>query len=161
MMGVGFAVSASTLVGQALGRRDPRMARRAFWLCALFAMSIMGIIGSVLAAAPGWFLGHFSREREFLGIGIPLLIIAAIEQPMIGATATLSGGLRGAGDTLSPTISQFYGTLGVRVGIGYLLAFHYKMGIQGMYWATVIDWTVRAAILTALVLGGRWKSIRV
>jgi len=161
MLSVGFTVSASTMVGQALGRGDAAMARRVFWLCALFAMTLMGSLGIVFALVPGWLLGWFAKGQGFLDIAVPLLLIASIEQPMMGAAATLSGGLRGAGDTVSPTISQFFGTLGVRVGIGYFLAFHLGLGIQGVYWGTLIDWTVRASILTVFVLRGRWKTVRV
>ncbi len=161
MMGVGFAVAASTMVGQFLGRSDPRNAGRALWLCTAFAMSIMGLLGILFCLFPGVILSRFSEGREFLSIAIPLLIIAAIEQPMLGAATTLSGGLRGAGDTLSPTISQAFGTLGVRVGIGYVLAFPMEMGIQGIYWATVIDWTLRTAILAALIARGRWRRVQV
>lgn len=159
MIGAGLAVSSSTLVGQSLGRRETATAARAFQLCALLAASLMGTLGIVYAAIPHHLLGWFSMRPGFIELAVPLMIIAAIEQPLIGIAATLGAGLRGAGDTFSPTIAQLVGNLGFRIGFGYLLAFHFGLGIQGIYWATVIDWFLRTLVLTGFILRGRWRSI--
>jgi len=157
MIGAGFAVSASTLVGQSLGRRDSRTALLAFKLCAWLAIVLMGMLGILLSTFPQWLLGWFSHEADFLALAVPLLLIAALEQPMIGLGSTLSGGLRGAGDTISPTLAQLGGNIVVRVGLGYTLGFLAGLGVAGIYWATLIDWSLRSVILLARLAGGHWK----
>lgn len=160
--GAGFAVAASTLVGQALGRRDQSLALRAMALCLVFAVVTMGTLGILYSLAPQWFL-HWFLPRDanpaFTWLAVQLLLIAAIEQPLLGATQTLGGSLRGAGDTLSPTYAQLAGTITVRLALGWLLGYHLGMGVVGLYLATVIDWGVRAAFLGWCVLRGRWRRI--
>lgn len=157
MIGAGFSVAASTMVGQSLGRRDPRSAVLAFAWCAWFSAVSMATLGIIYALIPEALLSWFSREKDFLSIAIPLLIIVSIEQPLIGAAATLSGGLRGAGDTLSPSLAQLFGNILIRVGGGYFLSVRLGMGVQGVYWATVADWGMRFVVLFSLVLRGRWR----
>jgi Na+-driven multidrug efflux pump len=162
--GGGFAVAASTLVGQALGRRDPALALRAMWLCLVLAITAMGTLGIIFSTTPEWFLHWFSPKDAgpvFMLLAIQLLLIAAIEQPLLGATQTLGGCLRGAGDTLSPTLAQLIGTIAVRLGLGYWLAYPMGLGIIGLYFATIIDWGARATFLAACVLGGRWRRVKV
>lgn len=162
--GTGFAVAASTLVGQSLGRRDPGLASRAMALCLVLSISVMGTMGIIFSIAPEWFLHWFAPTdagAAFTFLAIQLLLIAAIEQPLLGMTQTLSGSLRGAGDTLSPTLAQLLGTIGVRLGLGWWLAYPMGLGIVGLYIATIIDWGTRAAFLGACVLGGRWRRVNV
>lgn len=160
--GAGFAVAASTLVGQALGRRDPALALRAMGLALSLAIVTMGTLGILFSLAPTWFLQWYlprDADPAFMLLAVQLLLIAAVEQPLLGATQTLSGSLRGAGDTLSPTYAQLAGTITVRLAMGWLLGVHMGMGVVGLYLATVIDWGVRAGFLGWCVLRGRWRRI--
>ncbi len=161
--GAGFAVAAGTLVGQALGRRDQQLALRAMSLSLLMAAVTMGTFGILYCVAPQWFLRWFlpsDASPAFVWLAVQLLLVAAMEQPLLGATQTLGGSLRGAGDTLSPTIAQLVGTISVRLGLGWFLGVHLGWGGVGLYLATVIDWGVRAGFLAWCVWRGRWRRIR-
>ncbi len=160
MAGYGVSIAASTLVGQALGARDKEKALRSFSMCISIGMSIMGFIGILLCLFPEWFLGWFvSDQREaFMGIGIPLMIITALSQPLTASTMVLANGLRGAGETTYPFIAQMIGVIGIRAGLGYLLAFPLNLGLQGIYIAMAFDWVVRTAILALIVLKGNWSE---
>ncbi|MDX2174853.1 MAG: MATE family efflux transporter [Candidatus Sumerlaeia bacterium] len=160
--GAGFAFAAGTLVGQCLGRRDKALALRSMQLCVLFAVVVMGGLGICFAAFPGVFVRAFlppDAGPDFAYTATILLLIVAVEQPVLGATQVLGGSLRGAGDTLSPTIAQIAGTVCVRLGLGYYLAFGLGWGVVGLYWATVVDWTLRTSVLSYLVFRGRWSRI--
>lgn len=159
--GWGVAIATSAMVGQALGARKVGLAKRLFSLNTTITMSIMGIAGLVMVLVPTFLLGLFRLEQPVMDIATMLLFIVAMEQSMMGATMTLGGGLRGAGDTFPPFVVQLVGTIGMRVGFGYLLGWTFGMGIEGVYWATAIDWTVRAIVLLFFVLRGRWQTIKV
>lgn len=156
--GFGISIAAATLVGQALGGRSPGDARRAWGVCLMLGMGTMGLMGIVMCLAPEWFMYWFgSKENAGLSaIAIPLLILAAVEQPFIGATLVLANGLRGAGSTLAPLAAQMIGVTIIRLGLGYYLAFPLGMGMIGIYYATIADWVFRAAVLGLIVARGRW-----
>lgn len=159
--GWGVAVAASAMVGQSLGARRPLLARRIFSLTNTLAMVVMGLAGIVMALFPDALLGVFRLEDQVLDIGRYLLFIVAMEQCFIAATMTLAGGLRGAGDTFPPFVVQLVGTIGTRLGVGYLLAWPLGMGIEGVYWGTVIDWLLRAMVLGWFVWRGKWAQVKV
>ena len=163
LAGFGISIAAATLVGQALGAKSPDNARRSFAHCFSLAFVLMGFIGLMFTLFPDWFLGWFvaSDAEDFTAFAVPLMIIVSIEQPFIGAGNVLANGLRGAGETTSPLIAQLFGVIGARVGGGYLLAFPAGLGMEGLYWATVMDWTLRTAILGVVVLRGKWQNIEV
>ena len=159
--GWGVAVAASAMVGQALGARRPRLARRIFSLTNTMAIAIMGLAGIIMALAPQALLGVFRLEDRVLDIASVLIFIIALEQCFIAAAMTLAGGLKGAGDTLPPFVVQLVGTIGTRIGVGYVLAWPMGLGIEGVYWGTVIDWFLRAAVLAWFVWRGKWQHIKV
>lgn len=158
MAGVGFAISASTLVGQSLGRGEVRTAMRAFQVTCLLAIVVMGFLGMGMCLFAEELIRLFRGDSGMMLLGVPIMILAGVQQPVIGTTMALAGGLRGSGDTLSPTISQLFGTFLVRLGLGYWLAFPMGMGVVGIYWATVVDWSLRTAILAYFVHRGKWRE---
>lgn len=160
MAGVGFATAAATLVGQALGMGDVVLARRAFRRTTGLAVAVMAMVavGLVLVGRP--LLGFFCREPEVVELAYALLMIAAIEQPLLAIAMTLAGGLRGAGETVSPMVASFVGNFVVRIVATYWLAFPMGLGIYGVVIGTIVDWLVRAAILWAGYARERWARIQ-
>jgi Na+-driven multidrug efflux pump len=73
----------------------------------------------------------------------------------------LAASLRGAGLTMAPFLSQLIGTIAIRIGLGWLLAFHLGWGLEGIYWATVADWGMRTLVLGIIAFRGTWKQVRV
>lgn len=161
MAGFGFAVAAATLVGQSLGRRSIELARKSFHKTTMYCVFVMSGIAVVLICGGQNIIALFARDPVVAGYARILLIIAAVEQPLLGIFMTLSGGIRGAGDTVSPMICSFVGNVLVRVFIVYWLTFTLKLGIYGIYLGTVIDWTVRTSLLFLLYRRGRWMRIAI
>jgi len=162
MAGFGFTIAASTLVGQSLGQSNVPLARLSFQLSTRYCILLMSGIGILLIAFGGAIVNLFAWGNDAVStVALPLLIIAAVEQPLLGAAMSMGGGLRGAGDTFSPMLSSFVGNVIVRVGVCYLLAFPMGLGIYGIYIGTVIDWMVRALILLYFYRRGRWATIKI
>ncbi|CAN5175704.1 MATE family efflux transporter [soil metagenome] len=161
--GFGVSVATATLVGQSLGAGSLKDARRFFSISVSFAVSLMAGAAIIFASAPGWFLGWFapSPDAAYLPLAIAGILVMAIEQPFIAAGMVLAGGLRGAGMTKAPFVTQLIGAVGVRLGLGYLFGFVWGYGLIGIYWATVLDWVLRTVILSAIALGRSWERIKV
>ncbi|MCB2155121.1 MATE family efflux transporter [bacterium] len=159
--GFGVAVATATMIGQALGARKIALASRLFSLNVVVTMVIMGVMGILFVVFPGWFLDWFDVQGNVRDIGLMLMFLIGLQQCFIGSAMTLSGGLRGAGDTLPPFLTQIVGTIGMRIGLGYLLGYKLGMGIAGVYWGTVFDWLMRTIVLVYFVWRGKWKHIDV
>ncbi|MCC6546444.1 MATE family efflux transporter [Candidatus Sumerlaeota bacterium] len=157
--GFGISVAASTLIGQALGAGSRNEARRAMGACVTLSATLMGTAGLLFALWPEWFLGWFTGadSSRFIVVAIPLFFLTAIQQPLIGMTGVLAGGLRGAGQTKAPLIAQMIGVVGVRIGVAYYFAFVRGWGMEGIYVAMVCDWVMRATLLGIIVLRGKWE----
>jgi Na+-driven multidrug efflux pump len=70
-----------------------------------------------------------------------------------------SGGLRGAGDTMSPLWATLVGTLVIGPGLAWLLALRLGMGPAGV-WIGMLASMLAQAIYTGVVFrAGRWKKI--
>ena len=79
--------------------------------------------------------------------------LSQIPQQLSG---TLSGSLRGAGDTLTPMISSGIGIWGCRIPLSFL--FSKRFGLSGIWWAINVDQFVRLIIVGLKYLGGKWKE---
>jgi len=101
----------------------------------------------------------FCREADVVELAYALLMVAAVEQPLMAIAMTVSGGLRGAGDTRSPMFSSLFGNLIVRIVATYVLAFPVGLGIYGVALGTIVDWMVRCTILFFGYRSGRWTRI--
>lgn len=159
--GWGIALATSAMIGQTLGAKKIRLAVKLFALNTALAATLMGLMGIFFIVKAEWLLSFFNLEPAVLTIGVGLMVILGVEQVFMGAGMTLSGGLRGSGDTFPPFITQIMGVIGMRLGMGYLLAWPLGLGIYGLYWATVLDWMMRCFVYLYFIRRGGWKKIAV
>lgn len=157
--GLGFAVAATTLVGQALGAKDPDLARRSAWAalrpCFLFMLG-MGICALVL---PQMLLSLFVADNGVVQAGIPALRFSLLTLPALAISFICNGSLRGAGDTKFPVVVRAAGTWGVRVPIALLLI--PWLGLIGARLAMAADFWVQASLSCWRFRSGRWRKAHV
>jgi len=63
----------------------------------------------------------------------------------------------GAGDTVTPTIVNFFGFWLVEIPLAYFLAINVGMQSKGVFWSIVIAEGFIAAVSIILFKRGRWK----
>ena len=159
MPGYGFAIAASTLVGQNLGANQPEKAQ--------YLGSLSNCLGSILMVVIGIFffilarpLGSlFTTEIEVLNQVVLVLRIIALVQPALATTLIITAALQGAGDTKFPMYSTFIGIWGIRVSGVYLLGIVCRLGLVGVWIAVAVDLLCRAALLFLRFRKGQWKEI--
>ncbi len=160
MPGYGFAVAATTLVGQSLGARNPGQARQNGWESAKLAVLIMCGIALVFLLLPAGVVSLFTQDRRVLELGSLCLRIAAFEQPTIALEMVLAGALRGAGDTRTPMLITTLSTWALRIPLFYLSIYVFSYGLPAIWVITVFDWLVRSLLVTVQFQRGRWQKIR-
>jgi Na+-driven multidrug efflux pump len=159
MPGFGFSLACAALVGQRLGAARPDEAARSMKETAkmsLLVMSAMGLCFLVLAQP---LIRISTADAQIVELGAMALRIGALEQPAMSLAFVLQGLLRGAADTKSPLMVALIGMWLVRAPLAYALALKAAMGLNGIWLTTVLDWSVRAALLWAIYRRGRWKRI--
>jgi len=155
----GFGIAAATVMGQKLGAGQPEQARAGGRAAIGMSILFLGVMGLLFLAIPSFLVGWFTNDSEVSALAVGCLMLAAIAQPSMALGITTAKGLQGAGDTRSPLAVTIVGIWGVRLGACWLLAFHWDMGLTGIWIATAIDWWVRAGLLYWVFRRGRWTEI--
>ena len=73
----------------------------------------------------------------------------------------LASSLRGAGDTRATAIIIFITVLIIRPFLAIYLINVWNMGLEGAWFAFIVDQTVRSALVLLRYNSGKWKSIKV
>jgi putative MATE family efflux protein len=159
--GWGLSVAAAALVGQHLGAGDPHEAERIARRAALLGVLFMGGCGIIFVLFGRQLVLVFGATPEIIQVAGNLVMIVALAQPAMAIFFVLSGALRGAGDTRSPLFVTLFGTIVMRLGLVWLLGFHFGFGIYGVWWACILDWSGRAGLIFLFFRRGKWKRIEV
>ena len=159
--GFGFAVAATTLVGQGLGAKKPEVAEATGYSAYRLGAILMSAIGVVIVLFPAQLLGFFTNDPEVVATGImPLRIVGAI-QPLVAAGMIFAGGLRGAGDTRYPMMITGASIWLFRVPLAYLLGVGLGWGLTGAWVAMSADMGLRGALNYLRYRSGGWKKVEV
>jgi putative MATE family efflux protein len=155
--GAGFAVAATTLVGQALGAKDRQLARRSGHEAYIQSAVFMTLMGALFIIVPEWFLSLLVDDPEVVAAGVlPLRLVGAI-QPLLAANFVYAGALRGAGDTKTPLLIKLVSPWLVRLPLAFWLIPLY--GLVGAWIAMSIDLALQGALSWWFFRGDHWERV--
>lgn len=154
MPGYGVATAASTLVGQSIGAKDHRLARRYGYITVVFGSAFMAITGIIMYIACPFVFQMLTPVKEVQTIAVQILRIGLIAEPLYGVSMVASGALRGAEDTLVPSILNLFSMWVVRLGLALILVPLY--GIHGMWIAMAIELCVRGILMLCRLMRSRY-----
>lgn len=163
---VGFAISVATsaIVGQSLGAGRPDLAQRSTYLAMWYSMLFMAVLGVSLMLFGEPITDLFiagEDAAEVVDIGGQLLFIFAFAMPALGSSLSISGALRGAGDTRSVLLIMTGSTWIIRLVPAYLLAVPLGLGVPGAWMAAILDINTRSLLMYLRFRQGKWKHIKV
>ena len=156
----GLAIAVSTLVGQNLGAGKIHLAELAVRRALQIGIGFSAVIGILFVAAPGMFVAMFSPQAEVFPLACLCVQIAALDLPGDTILMMCTSAMRGAGDTITPMLISVFGAVFLRVGVIYLFAIVWDMGLPGVWYGTVVDWTLRGVAGYVLYKRGRWKRVQ-
>jgi Na+-driven multidrug efflux pump len=156
-----WGAAAATLVGQALGARDPARAIHVGHE-AMLQCTLVGAAAGILyfVAADGIF-DLMTRDPAARAAGAPALRMLAFFQPPLVISIVYVSALRGAGDTRYPLLFTLAGTLFVRLPLGYLFGIVLKGGLLGAWVGMCGDMVLRSLMAAARYTRGRWVTTEV
>ena len=150
MPGFAFSVAASTLVGQEIGRGDIVKGKELGMEAAKVASLFMGVLGLLIALTSSYVVRPFSPNPDIARLASIYLVLAGLSEPGLALAMTLSGAIRGGGNTLVPMIFNILGLYLFRVVPAYFLVLLLELGVVGAWLAMFIDVYLRGFILLAI-----------
>lgn len=152
----GFNVAVTTLVAQALGAGEKKMAREYGELCLKYGFLIMiGCAVLMFILAPNM-ISLFIGDAAVIALGARMLRIEALAEPALAIATVAPGILRGAGDTRWPFYISVIGMWIVRLTLALFCIKVLGMGLEGIWIPMALDWVARAAISMWRLKGGKW-----
>lgn len=151
MVPLGTADAASVLVGQAVGRADPRGARGASYAALLCGAGFMSVAGIVFLTLPAPLARMYTGEAAVIAVAAALIPLAGVFQVFDGLQAVAGGILRGLGETRVAMLVNLVGYWGLGLPVSYLLGFRAGLGPAGLWWGLVLGLGVVATILLVRV----------
>ena len=159
MTGQAFAVSATTLMGQSLGKRRTDMAQAYCSRTRTVGFTFSLVLAAVFVFFGGTIVGLYNSDPEIIRMGGRIMLIVAFLQPFQSSQFIIAGGLRGAGDTRTTAIITFITVLLVRP-ITAIVLVSLGMGLYGAWFAMAADQVLRSALVLARYQSGKWKNIK-
>jgi len=158
--GMGYAIAASTLVGQRLGANQPGEAEASTYEALRQGGLMMTVLGAIMILLPHQLIALFVADLQVADVGAGAMRLAGVLQPFLAINFVLSGGLRGAGDTRWPLYTKLISTWGVRLPLVIVLL-SLGLGLTGFWVAMCTDFAVQALLASWQFRRGRWKMLRV
>ena len=143
MPGYGVGSAATTLVGRSVGAGDAVQARRYGNICTALGGALMGCTGLLMMIFCPFVFRLLTPVAEVRTLAAQVLRIGLLAEPLFGVSIAAAGALRGAGDTLVPSLLNLGSIWIVRLGLALLLVG--KLGLRGMWIAMAIELCVRGA----------------
>lgn len=152
MVPLGVSMAITTRVGQFVGRKDLQSAALAGWVG--IGMAAIFMVGTALLflTIPELILGIYTRETEVIAYASSLLVIAGAFQIFDGIQVAAQGALRGLKDTTIPMMTNLISYWLVGLPFGYLLAFIFQRGGEGLWWG-LTSGLATAAIMHSIRFG--------
>ncbi len=154
---IGFGVACATLVGKALGEKDPERAAVSMLESVRWSVIFMGTMGILFLLFPRPILLIFTNDGEVIEMGLVALRILGVVQFFDAVGMTLWFALSGAGDTLFPAIIDLSLSWGIFLPGSYLLGIVFGYGLIGPWLAFAIYLFLYAICITWKTLKGDWK----
>ena len=145
MPGYGVGSAATTLVGRSVGAGDAVQARRYGNICTALGGALMGCTGLLMMIFCPFVFRLLTPVAEVRTLAAQALRIGLLAEPLFGVSIAAAGALRGAGDTLVPSLLNPGSIWIVRLGLSLLLVG--KLGLRGMWIAMAIELCVRGTLM--------------
>ena len=156
MPGYGIAAAATTLVGQSVGARRREQARGFARLSVLLGAVLMTMTAFLMFFfAPGMF-AMLTPDRAVRDLGVRVLRIEAFAEPLYACSIVAAGALRGAGDTLVPSVMNLMSMWGIRITMAVFLA--PRIGLTGVWIAMCVELCIRGSLFLVRLFREKWLA---
>ena len=156
----GLSNAASTLVGQNLGAGKPDRAERAVWITGGLNMAFMALVTGVFVVFAPDIAALFTDEPEVLRTAATALRVVSYGYVFYALGMVTRQAFNGAGDTRTPTWIDLVCFWLFEIPLAWLLS-RTALGVDGVFWAVAIAYSLSAVVSTLVFRRGGWKTTTV
>jgi putative MATE family efflux protein len=157
VIGLGFGIANATITGQLVGAQEFKLAKKSGWSTTGLAIGFMSVFAILLASNAESLAHLMTDDMEVITLTKNFIYILALAQPIMAIEFSLAGALRGAGDTRFPLWSTFIGLLFGRILLA-LIFVKLELGIYWIFSVALIDFSIKASLLTWRFQSEKWHS---
>jgi putative MATE family efflux protein len=158
VIGFGFSIAASTLVGQHLGAGSPERAVQSGWRATALAVSAMSVLAVIIVVLARPIARLMIADEEVVDLTVSFIHWLGAAQPLMAMQFALAGALRGAGDTRFPLVATLAGLIGGRVALACVFTW-LRMPVDWIYGALLADYIIQSSLLAMRFRSGRWQRV--
>ncbi len=156
----GLANAAATMVGQALGARDPDRAERSVWIAGVLNLLYLSAAGAIFVLATPFIVHLFGGDGATREFAVRALRTLALGFPFYAYGMVVGNSFNGAGDTWTPTLINLGCFWLWELPLAWLLA-HTGQGAEGINLAATSAFCALAVVGVLVFRRGRWKKVKV
>lgn len=159
-----FGTAMTTYAGQNVGAKMYERVEQGAKQGTLIAAGTSAVITSLILIFGKALMGIFTNTPELVELSRDMMGILAVGYIAMAVTQSLSGVMRGAGDTMTPMWISIVTTIAIRVPIAYGIAYATRTpelpnGLQDcIYVSLLISWLIGAVITYVFYQRGKWKT---
>lgn len=159
-----FGTALTTYAGQNVGAKRLDRVEQGAKVGTMIAMGVSATITLVILIFGNQLMGLFTDTQELIGLSMSMMRILAVGYIAVAVTQSLSGIMRGAGDTLSPMWISIFTTVIIRVPLAYAIATLTKSPTlpngryESIFISLLTSWVLGAILTFIAYKRKKWKT---
>lgn len=158
---VAFNMTASVLVGHALGRRDRQEARRVLFQILFLACALMSVAGACMWPWREAIAFALSTDAGVQAEIVAYLTYNILSVPFTAASVVLGGGLSGAGATVYPMLAYSVSVWLVRLPLAWFVGHVLWRSADGIYLAMLVSQVAQSSMLLWVAARRDWMRFAI
>ena len=159
-----FGTAMTTYAGQNIGAKKMDRVTKGAKQGTLMALATSAVITVGILIFGKYLMGIFTDTPELVEMSMQIMRVLAVGYIAMAVTQSLSGVMRGAGDTVTPMWISLITTVGIRVPLAYGISYLTRTpelptgSNQCIFVSLLISWLCGAALTTFFYARGKWKE---
>lgn len=159
-----FGTTMTTYAGQNVGAGKYDRVTHGARQGTLMAMGVSATVTALILIFGKYLMGIFTTTTELVDLSVHMMRILAAGYIAMAVTQSLSGVMRGAGDTMTPMWISLFTTVGVRVPVAYGISWLTRTPelpngrSECIFISLLFSWTLGAVLTFICYRIGRWKK---
>lgn len=159
-----FGTAMTTYAGQNVGAGKYDRVSKGAKQGTIMAMGISAVITAIIVLFGKYLMGIFTDTEALVELAMNMMRILAVGYIAVAVTQSLSGVMRGAGDTVTPMWISIVQTIIIRVPLAYGMVYLTKSEAfpQGrrecIFISLLISWILGATLTAIFYRRGKWKK---
>lgn len=159
-----FGTAMTTYSGQNIGAKRLDRIEKGAKQGTLIAVGTAAFITTLLLVFGKYLMAIFTTTSELVTLSANMMKILAVGYIAMAITQSLSGVIRGAGDTLTPMWISLVTTIVIRIPLAYGIAYFTRSpelpngDYRCLFISLLTCWLIGAAMTVVVYLRGKWKK---